>query len=86
MNSGSSPWAPRYLLVVPSPPASGALGPRLSSLWLVPLRRAVASTAVPEICAIICSTGPPGADWMTTKLRTMIPSRVGTISSTRRAM
>ena len=72
---------------IPAFVAAGSSGGRwLSSLWLVPLRRAVASTALPVICAIICSTGPPGADWTMTKLITMIPNRVGMISRSRRRM
>ena len=46
--------------------------------------RAVASTAVPLIWAISCSTGPPGAACTMRKLMTMIPSSVGTMSRTRR--
>ena len=34
--------------------------------------------------AIIWSTGPPGANWMTTKLIAMMPNRVGITSSRRR--
>ncbi len=42
--------------------------------------------AVPVTWAITCSTGPPGANCTMTKLITMMPSRVGTISSRRRKM
>jgi hypothetical protein len=48
--------------------------------------RSVALLAVPWICDSICSTGPPGAAWMMMKLMTMMPSRVGTISISRRKM
>ena len=52
----------------------------------VPPMRAVASTAVPWTRAIICSIGPPGAICTIRKLMTMIPNRVGMISSRRRMM
>ena len=58
MISGSKPCAPLYL---------DSLFVKLSILKLsvvspsgVPENLAVLSTAVPVICAIICSTGPPG--------------------------
>ena len=35
---------------------------------------------------IIWSTGPPGANWTTTKLRRMMPNNVGTTSARRRKM
>jgi len=38
----------------------------------------------PSSLAIICSTGPPGAAWMITKLISKMPSNVGMISSSRR--
>ncbi len=83
MNSGSSPWAPRYLLIVPVSVMGLADGVRVSPL---PDRvtRSVMSAPSPVNCAITCSTGPPGAVWMTTKLITMIASSVGTISNSRR--
>jgi hypothetical protein len=46
----------------------------------------VASIDVPWIWASICSTGPPGAAWMMTKLTTMMPNSVGTTSIRRRRM
>jgi hypothetical protein len=48
--------------------------------------RSSALPDLPLICAIICSTGPPGAAWMITKFTSMIPNRVGIISSRRRTM
>ena len=41
---------------------------------------------VPVIWAMICSTGPPGASCTMAKLITMIPNKVGMISSSRRMM
>ena len=48
--------------------------------------RAVAETSVPVSCAIIRSTGPPGANWMTTKLTVIIPNMVGINSNKRLIM
>ena len=45
--------------------------------------REVIATSVPVSCAIMRSTGPPGANWMTTKLISMMPNIVGRMSSTR---
>ena len=39
---------------------------------------------LPRSSAIICSTGPPGANWMTAKLMAMMPNSVGMTSSRRR--
>ena len=83
-NSGSRPRAPRYR-EVRSPPAPPTVSPPP-----VPEIRDVTSTPGPmsasPISARSCSTGPPGATWMMTKLRTMIPNRVGIMNSTRRTM
>ncbi len=84
MNFGSSPWAPRYLLAAVLPPSWELSAGRLKSPPPPPLILLVASVAVPWSCAIICSTGPPGANCTMTKLTTMIPNRVGMISSRRR--
>jgi hypothetical protein len=46
----------------------------------------VEATAVPLSSAMACSTGPPGANCTMTKFSTMIPNRVGIISSRRRTM
>jgi hypothetical protein len=40
----------------------------------------------PVMRAITCSTGPPGANWMTMKEMAMMPNSVGTMSSRRRRM
>jgi hypothetical protein len=47
---------------------------------------AVAPMLMPVDWAMICSTGPPGANWTRMKLMTMMPNRVGTMSSRRRRM
>ena len=88
MNSGSSPWAPRYLLVMTPPAPSPTLGmtwpPEPTSAPVEPPMRAVAPTTLPLIWAMICSTGPPGANCTTTKLTTMMPNSVGIMSKRRR--
>ena len=84
MISGSKPCAPRYLEskfeelpesklfnVSPSPP---------------PENRAVDSKAVHVICAIICSTGPPGTICTTAKFISMMPINVGKTRSNRLIM
>ncbi len=48
--------------------------------------RSVMAAPCPVNCAMICSTGPPGAVWMMTKLMSMIANSVGIISSRRRIM
>ena len=45
--------------------------------------RDVIETSLPVSCAIMRSTGPPGANWMMTKLISMMPIIVGTISKSR---
>src|SRR4029450_11412928 len=86
ISSGSSPRAPRYLLL-PSLPgtAPGIVGAAVSPV-AEPPTRAVASPASPLMRAIISSTGPPGAACTTMKLTTMMPKSVGTIRGRRRAM
>jgi len=37
----------------------------------------------PWSCATICSTGPPGTNWMTMKVISRIPKSVGIMSSSR---
>jgi hypothetical protein len=37
----------------------------------------------PGNCATICSTGPPGTNWITTNVMSRTPNRVGIISSRR---
>ena len=82
MKSGSRPCAPRYL------PPKASLLPVLERVSLVPVRvtRPVMSAPTPVSCEMICSTGPPGATWMITKLITMIANSVGIISSSLRTM
>ena len=60
----------------PPPPPTASLPP--------PVIRAVAPTPRPDSSEITRSTGPPGSAWMTTKLISRIPSRVGITSSRRR--
>jgi hypothetical protein len=60
------------------------LVPAATSVWPPPVSRLVVSP-LPFISAIICSTGPPGANWITAKLMAMIPSSVGITSSRRRS-
>ena len=63
MNSGSSPRAPRYLLVTAEEAASAwaADGEAPVSVPAPPPKRLVGATSVPVTWAMICSTGPPGA-------------------------
>src|SRR5690242_7249416 len=74
MMCGSSPRAPRYVPLV--------LGAE-ASLAPAPVMRPVVSP-LPFSSAIICSTGPPGANCTTTKLIAMMPNSVGNTSSRRR--
>jgi hypothetical protein len=37
-------------------------------------------------CAMSCSTGPPGTNWMTTKATVSTPSKVGSIRAMRLRM
>ncbi len=84
MNSGSRPWAPRYL----AEPGSWAFICR-ALCWApmpsppLPEMREVAPESVPVSCAITRSTGPPGANCTMAKLITMIPNIVGKISNRR---
>ena len=48
--------------------------------------RSVIEVPSPVNWAMTCSIGPPGASCTTTKLITMMPSRVGIMSRRRRAM
>ena len=88
MNSGSSPCAPRYL--DESASARGLGSARNRSLSRNHRRRRkyarLPSPPCPVSCAITCSTGPPGANWMTVKDSNMIPRIVGIISKRRRAI
>ena len=88
MNSGSSPRAPRYLLVTADDAASAcaAEGEAPVSVPPPPPNRLVGATLVPVTSAMICSTGPPGATWMIRKLTTMIPISVGIIRNSRRTI
>jgi hypothetical protein len=45
--------------------------------------RPVADTSLPDNCAMIRSTGPPGMNCVTAKVISMMPSSVGMMSSTR---
>src|SRR5256885_2297922 len=76
----SRPRAPRdwFGLAELAPPPTSPPPP--------PPKRALAPTAVPLSSAITCSTGPPGAAWITAKLITMIANSVGMISSSRRTI
>src|SRR5579885_2392213 len=51
-----------------------------------PPNRAVSPASAPCSCAIIRSTGPPGANCTMTKLISRIPNRVGIIKKMRRAI
>ena len=82
MNSGSNPCAPRYLTFTESPPGMACWLPP-ASLPVLPLMRPVESVSLPCILAITCSTGPPGTNWMTAKVISMIPIKVGIISRMR---
>ncbi len=86
MNSGSRPCAPRYFEVtasaVPWPNWDPGAWPRMPSpppppiCWLIEL-------SVPVSLAMICSTGPPGANCTIVKLISMMPIIVGTMRSAR---
>ena len=81
MNSGSRPCAPRYFDEA-SPPLSSS--PPLPAIAAAARDAVAGSPPWPVSLAITCSTGPPGANWMTAKEIAMIPSIVGIISSMRR--
>ena len=49
-----------------------------------PETREVADMSLPVSCAMMRSTGPPGANWITTKETNKIPSKVGIIRRSRR--
>ena len=53
--------------------------------WTLSVRpmREVIDTSLPVNCAIMRSTGPPGANWITAKLISMMPISVGKISRIR---
>ena len=85
MNSGSSPCAPRYLDVMLSPapwPICDWLPLPMVSRAPPPSRSEI-DVSVPVSLAIICSTGPPGANCTITKLISMMPSIVGMMRSSR---
>ena len=85
MNSGSRPCAPRYFDDPPSTPEAPSAPPRApKSPPGEPEMRDVAPVSEPDNCAITRSTGPPGANCTTANDTSMIPSKVGIISSTRR--
>jgi hypothetical protein len=74
MSCGSMPRAARLSVAPPVSPVA------------LPLMRERAPPPAPRICAMTWSTGPPGATCTMAKLTTMIPKRVGTMSSRRRMM
>src|SRR3984893_15590414 len=84
MNSGSSPWAPRYFELM-SPWAPPCM-PRLPKSPEEPEMREVAPVSLPESCAMTRSTGPPGANCTTTNDTSMIPKIVGIMNRMRRMM
>src|ERR1700719_3750252 len=85
MNSGSSPWAPRYFeLMSPWAPACMPRAPK--SPPEEPEMREVAPVSLPESCAMTRSTGPPGANCTTTNDTSMIPKIVGIMNRMRRMM
>ena len=87
MNSGSSPWAPRYFDVAASAPGVLPGWPRLpKSPPGEPEIREVAPVSEPESWAMIRSIGPPGANCTTTNETSMMPNSVGIMSSRRRMM
>ena len=81
MNSGSSPCAPRYFEVTTSaaPWPSCAWLPLDSASLPPPPMRWTMEESRPVSCAMMRSTGPPGANWMMTKLISMMPNSVGMI-------
>jgi hypothetical protein len=85
MNSGSSPWAPRYLELAAS---AGPLRicPRAPKSLDGPETRELPPVSAPLSCAMMRSIGPPGANCTTVNEISMMPNRVGIISNRRRAI
>ena len=85
MNSGSRPWAPRYLEFAASSWEAPCIWPRApKSPPDEPEMREVAPVSAPDSCAITRSTGPPGANCTTANETSMIPSMVGIMNRMRR--
>ena len=76
MNSGGRPRAPTY-----SDDPCAELPGLSTEKSPVPPEMAPNTSPSPSMRAMICSIGPPGTNCVRVKLMTMIPNRVGMISS-----